>query len=570
MNLTSPVNFRAPSLARGAVATTNDRTEERSIRWLLPLTLAMGALVRLALAFHQPLAIEAEGAEYAYIARSLLEGRGYVGSLEGGVQLLFPPLFPLLIAGVASLGLDVETAGRLVAIVAGTLLIVPVYAIARRLYQGRVAVLAAAIVALHPVLVHLSISVYSEGPFVALLLTAALFSLRCLHFASLRDAGLAGLFLGLAYLTRTEAAFYPLLVAAIFLLAGYRLRVPPRRVALFAATVFGVFALVAAPYAVFLTVHTGSLRLEGKSALNLAMAERMNRGMSYVQASYGVSDDLREQGPILNVNTFIRTAPVENRSLGSLLHSLALSARRNAPVIYDRFLCLAYGGPLTLLLIAFGLFGRPWNAERTLQEMVLLGFCGLLVVVLLAMNGVLHRYTFAALPFFAIWSARGIDELAIWGLRTAAKNRLGAARLVWVPRTLRILIGTTLFALSAAGVGNISEFDSDRSSHLGAREAGRWLAGYRPGEKRVFDAEPTIAFYSRGTLLCLPWASSEVALRYIAGKSPDFIILKGRLIRSWPFMQAWIDGGIPDARARLVYARGQRPDEQLFIYEWRD
>src|SRR5580704_10031552 len=41
--------------------------------------------------------IDSEGAEYARIAENLLNGKGSVGIALPGAQLMFPPLFPLLI-----------------------------------------------------------------------------------------------------------------------------------------------------------------------------------------------------------------------------------------------------------------------------------------------------------------------------------------------------------------------------------------------------------------------------------------------------------------------------------------
>ena len=46
-------------------------------------------------------AIESEGAEYARIAENLRNGVGYVGLVTPSAELLFNPLFSLLIAGTS-------------------------------------------------------------------------------------------------------------------------------------------------------------------------------------------------------------------------------------------------------------------------------------------------------------------------------------------------------------------------------------------------------------------------------------------------------------------------------------
>src|SRR5215469_17321516 len=83
-------------------------------------------------------AIESEGAEYARIAANLRTGHGYVGISTPGTQLVFPPLFPSLIAAASLVThSDYELAGRLVAFLFGALLPLPVFGVALRLFDRR-------------------------------------------------------------------------------------------------------------------------------------------------------------------------------------------------------------------------------------------------------------------------------------------------------------------------------------------------------------------------------------------------------------------------------------------------
>src|ERR1700693_4338587 len=73
-------------------------------------------------AYLQTGAIESEGAQYARIAENLRNGVGYVGLVTPGSELLFNPLFPLLIAGTSFFTHNYELAGRLVTLIMGALL----------------------------------------------------------------------------------------------------------------------------------------------------------------------------------------------------------------------------------------------------------------------------------------------------------------------------------------------------------------------------------------------------------------------------------------------------------------
>src|SRR5262249_56719606 len=118
--------------------------------WLAILVIASFA-VRLAAWKHWGTgSIESEGAEYARIAQNLRNGVGYVGIVTPGAQLNFNPVFPVLIAGVSFITHDYELAARLVALLMGALLPLPVFGIASRLFNRRVGFIAAVLVLFHP------------------------------------------------------------------------------------------------------------------------------------------------------------------------------------------------------------------------------------------------------------------------------------------------------------------------------------------------------------------------------------------------------------------------------------
>ena len=132
-------------------------------------------------------AIESEGAEYARIAENLRKGVGYVGIVTPGPELMFPPLFPLLISGVSFFTGSYVRAGRLVSLILGTLLPLPAFGIASRLFNRRVGFVAAVLVMLHPLLINLSFTVLTEGPYATLLLSTVYLVLRALDRPSIRS-----------------------------------------------------------------------------------------------------------------------------------------------------------------------------------------------------------------------------------------------------------------------------------------------------------------------------------------------------------------------------------------------
>jgi len=81
------------------------------------------------------------------------------------------------------------------------------------------------------------------------------------------------------------------------------------------------------------------------------------------------------------------------------------------------------------------------------------------------------------------------------------------------------------------------------------------------------DMTATVAFYADVAVIALPWADSSLALRYIAKRDPDYIVLSG--YGSRPYLVDWLRHGIPDPRAKLVYRSGTTANSELMIYRWK-
>ena len=210
--------------------------------------------------------IDGEGAEYARIAQNLLSGVGYVGIATGGKELVFPPLFPFLIAAVTLLTGDAEVAGRIVSVATGSLVVVPVYLIAQKMYGERVAIPAAILTGLHPFLVQMSSTVFCEATYLTIVLFAIYMAMRAMDAPSLRNLFGMGVLYGLAYLVRQEALAYAI-VGSMFValqIAVNRHRHHSARFATLTLVALG-FLLVAGPYTAWLSLESGNFECRGKA-----------------------------------------------------------------------------------------------------------------------------------------------------------------------------------------------------------------------------------------------------------------------------------------------------------------
>jgi 4-amino-4-deoxy-L-arabinose transferase-like glycosyltransferase len=532
------------------------------------LALLMAAVVlRAYWVVHHSTVLDENGSEYARIAENLLHHGTYVGLFEGP-ELMFPPLFPvLLVLGSLFTG-SIDAAARLIPFLAGVLLVPTAFALARFVYGLRVALGVAALTALHPVLIDLSSTAYSESIYLPLMLAGLYWALRALDSGSRAHTVCCGTMFGLAYLTRPEALLYPIVVLAATLTTDLRGSAFARRCAVRSLCLFTPIVVLVAPYAAYLSVHTGSLRFEGKGIMNYTIGERRNVGMPHHEASLGIGPNLSEDGPQLSPNHFIATAH-RLPSIREVAKYWVESARRNKTTVWELLFAPQFGSVLAIGLMVLGLFRRPWHQRRALQEGVLIGVALGHFFLLLGLHAVLFRYIF---PIFAVslfWVSKGIEEAAQWAVGTA-RRALPLCRppARWADTGIRCVLIVVLLLQALWGM-RWGPLEDQGPKTVLLKEVGTWLGHHRPGPKRVMTMHPQVAYYSGGMLLLMPAAEASLALRYVHLKHPDFIVLLEDDGSTAAYLKQWLDEGIPDSAATLIYRAGNASHGSVAIYEWR-
>ena len=370
-------------------------------------------LVRAITAYIFPGAIDTEGAEYARIANNLLMGNGYVGIAEdAGKQLFFPPLFPFLIAGVSLFTGDAEIAGRIVSVTMGALIALPTYYIAAKMYDRPIAILASLFIAANPFLIFMSSTVHCEMAFMALFLTALCFAFYATENYRIKTLLMSGAFYGMAYLVRPEAAVY-LFIGAIII---FMYRLITKADGLFqagagAGMMICSFALVAAPYVVWLSLETGQFRIEGKSPLNIATATRIQAGEDPFSVQSGVDHLGRKSGVWNQPNiVMMKSNRIAVQDLVSYICAKTSSVIRNAL----RAFLFAPGSPILFLLAIIGLCAKPWTNISLMYRLHILCVIAVSTVAtyLIFFNDA--RFYVLFVPFMWIWGLVGARRVLSW------------------------------------------------------------------------------------------------------------------------------------------------------------
>jgi 4-amino-4-deoxy-L-arabinose transferase-like glycosyltransferase len=497
--------------------------------------------------------IENEGVVYARLAQSLFGGDGMTG-IFGGRDVMFPPLYPAAIGLVASLTGAEEIAGRLIGVLCGTALVAVLYRIGELLFDRKVALVIAALAAIHPMLIGLSTSLYSEGPWI-LLMTFALYCVLRSRAQSIGWLVAAGLAAGSAYLVRPEGMVFVGYLA--FAVAVWSALQRHRFLGIRSAAVFLAAALViGAPYVAYLSSLAGTFRWEGKSAYNNIQNERIRSGMTVPQAARGLDANGNAAGVFLNLHTdqaqVLRTP---GAGTGSLISTLTSSAPRRAVGIGRQLLNARFlSAPWVIGIAAIGVFAVPWWRTRRPEGLIMLGVPLLQLSLLLSVDQAWDRYLFSLAPLLLLWAGAGVAWIA----------RLVAQRQRIAPDRGRHRVELAVTATSIAGLallafGSVRALgDLTQAEDIASRDLGAWMArdaaaaGDSAAQPIIMGIGLAPVYYAHGTMRYLPHAPEAAALEYVRRMRPRYIVLREFEKQQVPYGAAWLERGIEDACAKSV------------------
>jgi 4-amino-4-deoxy-L-arabinose transferase-like glycosyltransferase len=321
--------------------------------WLLLAAVALfGLLVRVAYVAVSRQAVQGDGTYYHAIAGVLADGKGFVNPeayLTSGLSIPWaphPPLWPLLLALPARLGLRTYSEQQFFATLVGTGTVMVVGCAGRRLLDARVGLIAAAVAAVYPNFFLYERDLLAETLAIFLVALALLLAYRFRDQPGLLRAGLLGATCGLLALTRSEEAMLILLLLVPLVLLAPQVRWRQRLTWL--ATSVIVAIAVIAPWTVYNTS-----RFEHPVFLSHELGPTMVE--ANCDAVYSGSDIGYRSGPCLKSSPSSRIGPGDDGSTRD-------AATRRVAFDYIR----AHEGRLPLVVLARE--GRAWGLFRPFQQ----------------------------------------------------------------------------------------------------------------------------------------------------------------------------------------------------------
>lgn len=501
---------------------------------------------------------------YATLGKHLVSG-----NLEEGLSTFWPPLYPLLVGLSSLLFRELETGGKFVSVLAGSVLVIPVYSLIRILYGRDAALIGALLVALHPTLIHYSTALLTESTYTTLFVTVLFAGLRALSGGTCVDFFSVGVALGACYLLKPEAIGYVSLMAVLTLctaLSGNHL--PPSEVLLRIMTLVAGASLLSLPYILFLRRATGGWTISDKFRAHVHPSESLER--RWLGLSEGWTTTLADRlyaGASRKGDSLENTKPPAAAAASSLRRMTARSLE--ALRLEAGLLLSGMTPPHFVVLMGLGMLKAEWWKELYLISFLTFTLIG----YALCPDVINDRLLVPLLPVTICWVAGGLKAVEDWLVKFFKQTNMSRVVVPFInPATLRLLVITTLvfsmlpwviYTLMAIPAAPMVEY----------KQAGRWVKEHSEPPTLIMAAAPFIAFYAGGRPVYLPAEDYQTVVEHARRINVDYVAIDEALISNgvwgnneYSDLRFLLDERSHHPELRLVYRFDSMPRRKILIY----
>ncbi len=529
------------------------KKESPIIFWLLGVFLLAAVLRTIAVLTRQM--VQLDEASYARMAENLLHGHA-PWDITHTSAVHLSVLYPVVTASFAVVIRNYVTAGYVVSVLFGSLLVLPTFMFGKVMWNQRVGVAAAALVAVLPVMVDKSSTIDGQNLFAFWLMCAMFFGYRMQFTKRCMCGMLAGTCLGIAYLDDPTALYYLVVLFGLLVIIGFRQEVASY--ANKAASHFVLmFLLFAIPNIIFMSLAIGSFTVQDRPVDELYAAVHNLRpgSLQWEQQMMRLDSSGNLVLPKLQQGDGLAVMLVKNPLgvLSAMLRQINFYYIRNVATLFPAWL---------LMLIGLGIFKTVWSRREALKY----GYFALMLLPLatLPLKWPDVRFMMPYMAIFMLWAAKGWLSLEAWGIGTVGELlgwkhdnprgklavRAGVAALVLIP-------------VAALALWSVARTDYPVEYKL----AGKWLKAHGGQGGRIMSRESSTAYYADGTLVLLPYASTQQVLDYGHRQGVDYLIVSRPIIdQQRPELENLMDPALAGPGLRMIYRYGAGTGEDTIIY----
>lgn len=502
--------------------------------------------------YHAPLTGDA--AIYGKIAWGIKNGHGL-----HWWSMVWSPFYPFMISLFSFVVGSLESAAFAVSVFLGSLVVVPFFFLARKMFDYRAAYLGSILVVFFPALIVTSVAPLSEATYTFFLLATLLAGWSLMSKRSYIDAFLFGALSGICYLTRPEflVGFVFILLVFLALEMKKRARGKPPTLALLSVCLVG-FWVLAFPYMKFLHTQSGHWMLSGKTAHNVLKQKAYSRGtslleqrMAFAEALGGLTEDGEMRGKMLlgkqSIISFVASPGFFNFYIGN-----AWAGVKRTNLLFLPF----------LFLFLFYMFSQKVDKEGWQKR----------VFLLCAFSPIL------TMPIFLPPAGRLIEPyspllilLAVMGILNIRKSLAGLSAhkdKAWgfTPGSLAVILVIVLLSFFSVVKANKSAEDDQvkfkyvRLESEEYKKLGLWADRILPkGAAVLFLSGDSFSFYCNRVTARVPLAPFEKIVQFAQKNKAEFLVVSVGTEALWPdhllFLLEPLDNPyatVADPRLRLI------------------
>ena len=492
------------------------RAGNHAILWLAGIFVLAVAMRTIGVLSRQM--IQFDETSYARMAENLLAGNA-PWDITHTSATHFSILYPVVTASFAVVLRSCVAAGYAVSVLFSALLVLPAFMFGKVMWNYRVGLAAAALIAVLPILVDNGSIIDGQNLFAFWVLCAMFFGYRMQFTKRCMCGMLSGTCLGIAYLDDPSALYYLVVLFGLLVIIGLRQEVASyaNRAAWHFALMFLLFAV---PNIIFITVETGGINLQDRPVdeLYAAVHNLKPDSLSREQQLMGLNASGNLVLPQLQngdglVQTFVKdpvglvTASVR-RDYGYYV--------RNVATLFPAWL---------LMLIGLGVFKTVWSKREALKY----GFFALMLVPILTLplRWTDVRFMLPFMAIFMLWAARGWMNLESWSVGTVGEL------LGWHGEHPRATFGiqAALAALVIVPVAALAIWTVTSASYpVQYRQAGEWLKQNGGDGSRIMSRETSTAYYAGGTEVILPYAPAQEVVDYGRRQGAKYLVISRQVV----------------------------------------
>ena len=507
-------------------------------RWVsltfLGILFLIAFLIRLSFLKYYQAPLTGDAAIYGKIAWGIKNGHGL-----HWWSVVWSPFYPFMIFLFSFVVGSLETATFAVSLFLGSLVVVPFFFLAKKIFNYSCAYLGSLLVVFFPALVVDSAVPLSEATYTFFLLVTLLFGWLLISRRSYLYVFLFGILSGICYLTRPEflVAFASLLLLFIIIEIKKKADKKSRSFALLLISLLG-FLILVFPYVNFMHSQSGHWILSGKTAHNILKQKAYSKGLNYLQqrkAFAQVLGGLTEEGEIKGK---------------VLLGEESMFSFVTAPGFFGDYLKRTWMGVKKmnlfflpfLLLSLFYIFSCPMDpAERVDKEgwrkrvFCLCAFSPLLTmpIFFVPAGRLLEPYS----PLLILLSVGGILNIrkVMAKLSKHAKPTFGFTFGSFA--VLLIVVLLSIFSLAKAtemAENHLSTFRNLKLESEEFKKLGMWADQTLPQDVAVmFLSGDSFFFYCNRVTFTVPFAPFERIVQFAEKNKTDFLLVSLGKEASW-------------------------------------